>query len=444
MLLRILLSLMVLLAIPRFVVADTPVKPQPFPSQAFPSQAFPQQASPQQPFAAPPLAIPTGQRPWVIDVADVLPAATRDRLEALLKEVEAKTSAEVMVFTIPSLHGVDIDTVATAMFNRIGIGKANTNNGILFLIAPNDRRTRIEVGYGLEPLVTDALAGEILDTQVVPRFKDNDLAGGIVAGTEEISRILMRYPDAARGIPGSTPWYVRTQRGDFDTTLWLAGGVSVLMFVTGWLTRRFRRYPATLMFVVGGLALLCVGLAFAAFVAMGSFDMLPVFPTSVAAVVLFAGTWMNRRQYRRYGPRKCAQCGGPMALLSEDEDDKHLSKTQQIEEHLGSVDYDVWQCPACMHHEVDSHTALSTSYGECPECHALTLREDVTTLVEATQQHGGRERVDALCLACNHRFTEERSTPTLSSSSSSDSGSGGSSGGGGGGSSGGGGASRSW
>jgi uncharacterized protein len=393
--------------------------------------------------AEPPPTTDSLQPRWVRDPANVLSLEARTRLETLLTQVESETSAEVMVFTLADLGGYDIDPIATQMFNHIGIGKANVNNGILFLIAPKDRRTRIEVGYGLEPLFTDALAGEILDTQVIPRFKEGDMAGGIIAGTEEIARVLRRYPEAARGVAGSTPWYVRTAQGDFTNSLWLAGGVSVLMLGTSWFARRKRHFPATLMFIVIGLAVISVGLSFYAFAVIGNLDTLPAFPTSIAAIGLFAATWMSRRQFRRYGPHKCEKCGGPMHLLSEQEDDKRLSKTQQIEEQLGSVDYDVWECPACMHHGVEAHTALATEYGECPECHALTLKEDVTTLVEATTSHGGSERIDAHCLACNHRFKTTRDTPRLSESSSS---SGGSSGGGssGGGSSGGGGASRSW
>lgn len=394
--------------------------------------------------AGQPFAPDSLQGRWVLDAANVLPPDTRTRLETLLRRVESETSAEVVVFTMPELRGHDIDVIATMLFNRIGIGKANTNNGILFLIAPNDRRTRIEVGYGLEPLFTDALAGEILDAQVIPRFKEGDMAGGIIAGTEEIARILQRYPEAARGVAGSTPWYVRTARGDFTNSLWLGVGVSVLMLATSWFARRKRRYPATLMFVVMGLAVISVGLSFAAFVVMGDLDMLPVFPTSVAAIGLLVATWVSRRQFRRYGPHKCKKCGGPMHLLSEDEDNKRLNKTQQLEEQLGSIDYDVWECPACMHHDIDAHTALATEYGECPECHALTLKEDVTTLVEATTHHGGSERIDAHCLACDHRFKTTRDTPRLSESSSSSGGGSGGSSSGSGGSSGGGGASRSW
>ena len=138
---------------------------------------------------------------WVRDGADVLSPEIEARLDALLENVKQQTTAEVMVITVPSLNGDYLDYFATQLFNHIGIGRSETNNGVLFLIAPNERRTRIEVGYGLEPLLTDDLAGQILDAHVIPQFRSND----IQAVSWRAPRKLRACCNAILTRPGASP-----------------------------------------------------------------------------------------------------------------------------------------------------------------------------------------------------------------------------------------------
>lgn len=135
------------------------------------------------------------------DLAGVLSPADQAALESLAHDVEQKTAAQLAVVTVPSLEGLTVDTYAHQLFNSWGIGQKDVNNGVLFLIAPKDRRMRIEVGYGLEPLLTDSLCGEIRDQQIIPRFKENDYSGGIVAGTNRLAEIILSDPAA----PAATP-----------------------------------------------------------------------------------------------------------------------------------------------------------------------------------------------------------------------------------------------
>lgn len=379
---------------------------------------------------------------WVRDGAEVLSPAVEARLNALLEDVKQQTTAEVMVITVPSLNGGYLNYFATQLFNQIGIGRSETNNGVLFLIAPNERRTRIEVGYGLEPLLTDDLAGQILDDQVIPHFRSNDMQAGIVAGTEEIARLLQRYPDAARGIPGSTPWYVRTSRGDLDIALYTVFALAITIFVLYFIMKRKKHFPALLLYLMLALAAGSVALTFLAFVAMGRFDALP--ETLIAGGSLLISLFMQRRLYRRYGPHPCEHCSGPMRLLSEAEDDQHLEKVQRLEETLGSVDYDVWYCPACLKSDTERYIVRFSGFADCPNCSARTLKETTIVLVAATRSHGGQNRIDGVCQSCSHKTSRIENTARISDSSSSSGGSGGGSSGGGGGSSGGGGASRSW
>lgn len=135
-------------------------------------------------FAAPPLA---GR---VTDAAQVLPAEVERSLVETLAAHEAKTTEQVVVATVPSLGGRDIESYANDLFRAWGLGQKDKDNGVLFLVAPNEREMRIEVGYGLEGTLTDALASQIIRDAVTPRFKAGDLPGGIEAGTTAILKVL--------------------------------------------------------------------------------------------------------------------------------------------------------------------------------------------------------------------------------------------------------------
>jgi uncharacterized protein len=130
---------------------------------------------------------PTG---FVNDFAGIIKPETKAKLEGLMASFERSTGNEVAVVTLPSLDGNPVEDVAVELFGQWGIGKKGKDNGILFLIAPNEKRMRIEVGYGLEGTINDALAGRILDQAVVPRFREGDMDGGIAAGSLTIVGVI--------------------------------------------------------------------------------------------------------------------------------------------------------------------------------------------------------------------------------------------------------------
>jgi uncharacterized protein len=127
---------------------------------------------------------------YVNDFAELLSSGTRAQLEAQLSQLEEDTTAEVAVVTITTLDGEPVEYYANELFNEWGIGQKGEDNGILFLIALEERQTRIEVGYGLESIITDGRAGRILDTAVIPNFKNGDYELGIIAGIESIETYI--------------------------------------------------------------------------------------------------------------------------------------------------------------------------------------------------------------------------------------------------------------
>lgn len=126
----------------------------------------------------------------VTDLANVIDAGTEADIVARLDQLERQTSSEIAVVTVPSLDGVPVDAYAVRLFKEWGIGQARQDNGVLVLVAPNEREMRIEVGYGLEGILPDGLAGQIIRDQFVPRFRDNDYNGGIRDGVARVVEVV--------------------------------------------------------------------------------------------------------------------------------------------------------------------------------------------------------------------------------------------------------------
>ena len=160
--------------------------------------------------AAPVLAEPnfpelTGR---VVDNADLLPADVEADLTAKLEALEQQSTDQLLVVTLPSLDGNAIEDYGYQLGRHWGIGQKDKNNGVLLIIAPNERKVRIEVGYGLEGVLPDAVSKLIIETSILPRFKAGDMAGGIVRGAEDIVSVLTG---------DSAEWQQRAlQRGESD------------------------------------------------------------------------------------------------------------------------------------------------------------------------------------------------------------------------------------
>jgi uncharacterized protein len=126
----------------------------------------------------------------VVDDAGIMTPESRTDVEAKLKTLEDKSGIQLVVATVKSLQGSDIETFANQLFRTWKLGEAKKNNGVLLLVAPAEHKVRIEVGYGLEGTLTDALSSVIVSSAIVPRFKTNDYSGGIERGVDGIISVL--------------------------------------------------------------------------------------------------------------------------------------------------------------------------------------------------------------------------------------------------------------
>jgi len=126
----------------------------------------------------------------VVDQANVMTPESRADLEAKLKDLEDKSGIQLVVATVKSLQGSDIETYTNELFRTWKLGQAQKNNGVLLLVAPAEHKVRIEVGYGLEGTLTDALSSVIISSAIIPRFKTNDYSAGIERGVDGIVSVL--------------------------------------------------------------------------------------------------------------------------------------------------------------------------------------------------------------------------------------------------------------
>ena len=130
----------------------------------------------------------------VSDYANVLQPDQASALESQLAQLERDTGHQVAVLTVPTLDGEDIEGFSIRVAESWKIAKKGFDNGVILLVAVKDRRLRLEVGYGLEGVLPDAIAKRITADYIVPHFRQQDYGGGIVAGINAVDKILRKEP----------------------------------------------------------------------------------------------------------------------------------------------------------------------------------------------------------------------------------------------------------
>ncbi|MEM8934037.1 MAG: TPM domain-containing protein [Acidobacteriota bacterium] len=153
----------------------------------------------------------------VTDLAELLDPASEQRLEGLLQAIEGETGAQVAVLTVPSLDGEVLEDYAIRVVETWQLGRDGVDDGVLVLVARDDRKVRIEVGYGLEGTITDLTSRQIIDGAIVPAFRRGDFVGGIEAAVDAIGGAIRGEPDAVPVVSTSSDRSVATG----DLLIWL-------------------------------------------------------------------------------------------------------------------------------------------------------------------------------------------------------------------------------
>lgn len=328
---------------------------------------------------------------YVSNPDGILSPTTVTALDSLLGDIWRVSTAEPVVVVIDSIaDGYDENSFANELFDLWKIGKADTDNGLLFLVVKSLHRAVARTGRGTSSVLPDAKCGRIIRTYGVPYFQKDDYDGGVNAVTHEFARVLTD-PDAAADIRSE-----QKQSGDSSSESIFAfvlkasciGGVAMLIWVlvillTGYGREEQYQYrrlndvrPVALF-----LSFLCLGMA------------LPAYLICVVAM----------RRIRNH-PRSCPNCDTPMCKLDEETDNDYLTPAQDAEERLNSVDYDVWLCPRCGEKDVIPYVNKRSAFTNCVRCGArtCTLAENRIIKQPTTSSEGMGEKV-YICHNCRQR-----------------------------------------
>lgn len=181
----------------------------------------------------------------VVDDAALLSPAQKQALTDKLAALEKQSGRQLVVATLPDLQGYDISDYGYQLGRAWGLGSKDKNDGALLIVAPSERKIRIEVGYGLEGIMTDAVSSQIIRNDIRPHFKAGDMPGGIAAGVDAIAKLLNLPPDEAKAFAAQAAAKQRDAADDgggFMIVFWLFVLVIIIAAMASGRGRKGQRY----------------------------------------------------------------------------------------------------------------------------------------------------------------------------------------------------------
>lgn len=336
---------------------------------------------------------------FISDPAGYMSDDARDRANEKLKMLTDSTSAEMAVVILPSIGDADIFDFAQRLASKWGIGKADKDNGMLILFDMNTHQVRVHPGQGLEGIFTDVACKRLINDVIVPPMKTGDINDAVIDVSDKVYSVLTD-PEAAQEIrsaqeapSGESPvnfWYFMLI--PFVGTIWYYS----LTFKKIWKLRGKSNYEKARELNEGESAVMDVVICI---VTIGM---------CIPAVLirrLYASHYRNMK-------RKCDICGTSMQKLNEEEDNNYLNESQNTEEKLNSVDYDVWLCPKCGATEIFPFPTLNTEYTLCPYCDTKAMSLLYKRVDRpATSNRKGHGTMIYECKHCGKRVEKPYSIP---------------------------------
>ena len=288
---------------------------------------------------------------WVTDMAEILSSETEAKLNHLIDNLERVDGTEITVVTVPETSPADSPKAfATELFNRWGIGKAELDNGVLFLISQGDNRVEIETGYGIPERLSNEQVAAIIDRQILPQYRLGNFDSGTLDGTQALVKILNPYlfHDTSSNLNLFVLWLAIASTG----TIALVGGIA-------WYIRT--RSPKKML----------------------------VRPNQNLS--LLKGD--NRTVC-------CEQCHQPMKRLR----DIQLTEAQEVAQKLNAVEYRGYQCSNCKAesptYSILAYRSDSDCYDTCSKCQELTMTKTSEVATPPQRDHSGELIVKRHCHCC--------------------------------------------
>jgi len=339
--------------------------------------------------------IPTPRpKGWITDLTGRVSAESVEHVNMVCQELNDRLGREMAVVVVPSIGvkskpGPDSAhrKYAASLFNLWGVGKKGfpgmsgvyRNNGVLLFVAIDDKAAEIVLGDGIDGREEERVADQIMQNVIVENFKNQDPDSALFEGARAIATRIYSVRDLDS--PVMLPSVSKSGRKAINPNR----------------PCRQQRGPITWLPFLG-----------------------------VGGLVGGIGLIVGGRYYMRYRPRHCPSCCDEMIRLEEDQEDVFLEQPEQVEEQLGSVDYDIWGCPKCEEILKLRYGKLFTRYSKCPDCWYITVLTVKNVLRRATYTRGGKVQVFEDCKNCSYHKTYVYRTPKkVKTSSKSSFGSGG-------------------
>ena len=378
---------------------------------------------------------------YVQDSGSVLGAEYIELINGICQTLYEKTSTDLAVVTIQSLHGITIEEFSLRLFERFGLGEKGKDNGLLILFARDDREVRMEVGYGLEDRVTDADASRLLDEHAIPFFKEGLYGRGLFTTAKKTAEFISSTLGESLGIeePGTLPAepVPTANLADITRPIEKPGPITIALLYTAaifgfiffgfvfiLLRMHTKKSKSAREKAARGqdsfLAIMWIAAVFGPIVLANVFGAnIPLLLAAVAAPILSTVgmlkgiNWLRRKasSYRA----NCLDCNREMNLLDDKADDDYLSIEEQAEEKAGGLEYEIWICPNC-----GTSRSIVVKRGKarkCPRCKRRTLKTFTKTMKAATKSSRGLLRILEKCKnpKCGYSKAREKKTPKISS-----------------------------
>ena len=363
---------------------------------------------------------------FVSDPDNFLSAETKLIVNTQIDSLWRVNDTEMAVVVLNSIGFDDENEFANRLYNHWGIGGKTQSNGVLLLLVMDIRRVVIRTGDGATGIIPDIIAKRIINHTIIPEFKKDDYDAGIVKGVDHVIRVV-REENFVKEEREPVNWKELFFYGAAIyllfivlTVLWIRSTVRKVQENNA-LSTNLARYTAIGEQNKASYAIASYGLpVLALFILLFTlrFELLALLlPAPVAGLpaYFFGKRKMNKA---RREPIPCNECGSQMHMLSEEEDDKYLKLSQQFEEKLNSIDYDVFICESCQNESIFSLDKLNT-YTHCPRCNTKAYQlSSKKTIVMPTYVSSGTQRSTYHCKFCGFEDHHDKKLPRLHRSAS--------------------------
>lgn len=330
----------------------------------------------------------------VSDQDDLLDNETENEINNLLSSLQKSTTAEVAVVVINGTDRTSARDLSMELFDLWGVGKKGSDNGLIILLCVESREIFMRTGYGLEGALPDALATEICNERMAPYFKQGEWGKGLLTGVEIVCGVL--YEEYQQN------GYAEYENFEWALLLLVYLNLCVIFFVAAVIFINMKaakvdpnnKLEKINVVKKSSVVWLCVGILF-----------LP----ALFLLLIWVYQWKTAR-IRKH--KIVCHCGSEMELLSESQEDSFLDAIKQLEEKIGSRDYDVWLCKKCKNTIIYPYDKIFSVYDKCPSCGAKTYKKKYDSMVrEPSVNHDGLMKIVFECKNCKYRDEKTKVLP---------------------------------